>query len=256
MTEKSNIIPLSAALSAPRSEMQGADDKAAVLETLANEINAANERAKKASKASLLHYRTVGEKLNAAKIAAGFGNFGAWAESKGFKREWRRHLMSLADNWPVLEPHLDGEWEGVGYSVKEACEIIDRHLGRGAASKADKQPVAAGEQQAPAHEKPEKAPAERACGNRSAASVSAHQPQGEAVADVGEPQPPKLRTLVDENLRLSAELKAAYEQVASLLWEKAKLEAQVADLKANEAKILSGGFLMEKANAATTHLPV
>ena len=236
MTELSNVTAIFEHR-APQGATQAAN---AVLETLANEITAANEKAKGASRASLRLYRTVGEKLNAAKTAAGHRNFGAWAESKGYKREWRRHLMSLAKHWNILEPYLEGDgWEGVGYSVKEACKIIDEHLGRGSKPKTD--------EQASEGETPENSPAERACGNRSAVIASAHLPQAESVAppqaEVSQTEPTKL-PLAEENARLSAELKAAHERIETLLREKADLKAEIADLKANEANIRSGGYLM------------
>jgi hypothetical protein len=254
MIEPSNIIPISSVISPQQRETRADDDAPPVLETLANEIAAATERANGASKASLIHYRTIGEKLNAAKIAAGHGNFGAWAEEKGFKREWRRRLMSLAEHWHVLDPYLEGDGgEDVGYSVKEACGIIDRHLGRGAESKTDKQ-GAAGKQQAPARKKSENPPAERASGNRSA---SGGDP--DADADVREsPEPEMHKTeptevpLAEKYARLVAELKEAHGQIENLLRKNSELEAEIADLK--EANTTPVDFLMAKG-ATTGHLP-
>ncbi|MCW2286087.1 uncharacterized small protein (DUF1192 family) [Rhodoblastus acidophilus] len=260
MTEPSSIVPLFEALP-PRVE----GDKAAIAEQLANEISAAAATAKKASKESLIHYRTIGDKLNEAKDLLGYGGFGTWAESHGFKPEWRRLLMKLAENWSVVEAYLETSDEpDFGYGVRAICKLIDRHLARCGAN-ADNQQVPADEQ-ATVREKAQTSPAERVCSNRSAAIASGYRPHAEpeepSQPGAREAQQSRAAILAEENARLAADLTAAKEQIEALRRERDELsgrcdalEAEVAALKANEAKFFTGEILPQNALDSSAQFP-
>lgn len=102
------------------------DAKKAKLDQCENDIRGLLTQVRAASKASLHHYKSIGEKLDEAKPLVGHGGLGSWVEKTfGIKRKWASQLTKLAKNWKLIKPLLDEEnWPRPGYSVDEACSVI------------------------------------------------------------------------------------------------------------------------------------
>lgn len=85
--------------------MKSTSTNAAVaLKRITDQIRNDIEAATKSGSASLEAFRAVGEKLAEAKELLPRGKFGPWAVSEfGFQKEWRRCLLTLANDWHCLE---------------------------------------------------------------------------------------------------------------------------------------------------------
>lgn len=120
-----------ASIETPPTQPAGDEEaKQAKLRQCETEISSLLAIARSATLESLRHYKSVGEKLTAAKKLVKPGNFIDWVEQTiGIKRKWSARLMKLAKHWHRIEPRFeDGRWDRLGYSVDEACSVINEIL--------------------------------------------------------------------------------------------------------------------------------